>query len=720
MAKESSSRPEPATSLARERAAGTSESTPDSVSIAATPDTATAVSASAATAEEPSGGVTPRVIALCLGLAVFFGYIIPIIDLKTLNTFLGAAHLPPGAIAALLVLLLVVNPLLKLLSERAAFTRNETLVVYITCLFSVLVPGHGAENFFVTNVIGPFYYATRENKWLEFLEPHLRPWFSPALADGGKYGTVGQYAVHGWYTGLREGEAIPWGAWLLPLVMWGSFIFVSYIMLGCLSVMLRAQWAEREALAFPLLRLPLELTEDLDHPEQGAVGSFFRNPLMWIGFAIAMFIQLTNGLNLYFPDVPLVPLNIDTSKMFTEPPWNQLGWVPMQVYPIAVGITYLLTSEVSFSLWFFYWFIKFQFIAAYYSGFMPNTLPSAIGSTSGAKTFVAYQQVGCYLAYVAIVLWTGREHFRHVARRALGRARATASEKDEALSYPVAFWGFVLSFAFMVGWGVAAGLSWHLSLLLWTTYLVIAIALTRVVVEGGLLFVQQGWTPLGTYAQLVNSGPGHWLLPAQSLPPAAIVQGAMITDLRAFIMPSFIQGFKLAHDRKINAKRLLALIFAVTFITLTMSLWMNVRLGYEHGGLQLDPWFAGGGAQAPARVATDLIRGTRDATWTNALWLGAGVLLTYGMMLARTRFLWFPLHPIGFLMSLTYPMNGLWFSVFLGWLCKVMITRFGGTDTYRKTTPMFLGLALGDVAMMLFWLLIDAWQARTGHKLMPS
>jgi hypothetical protein len=49
-----------------------------------------------------------------------------------------------------------------------------------------------------------------------------------------------------------------------------------------------------------------------------------------------------------------------------------------------------------------------------------------------------------------------------------------------------------------------------------------------------------------------------------------------------------------------------------------------------------------------------------------------------------------------------------------------MITRFGGSDTYRKTTPLFLGVALGDVAMMLFWLIIDGWQGHVGHKLMPG
>ncbi|MDF2439450.1 MAG: hypothetical protein JWN98_434 [Abditibacteriota bacterium] len=49
--------------------------------------------------------------------------------------------------------------------------------------------------------------------------------------------------------------------------------------------------------------------------------------------------------------------------------------------------------------------------------------------------------------------------------------------------------------------------------------------------------------------------------------------------------------------------------------------------------------------------------------------------------------------------------------------CKVLSTRFGGAETYRKTTPAFLGLALGDIAMILFWLLPGGWQGRTMHHL---
>ncbi|MGI8756704.1 MAG: DUF6785 family protein [Acidimicrobiales bacterium] len=94
-------------------------------------------------------GVTPRVVALCLALAVVFGYALPVIDYKLSNTFLGAAHLPPGAIGVLLALVLVVNPLLRFFGK--SLSRNEALTVYITCLFSSLVPGHGSENFLIPN-----------------------------------------------------------------------------------------------------------------------------------------------------------------------------------------------------------------------------------------------------------------------------------------------------------------------------------------------------------------------------------------------------------------------------------------------------------------------------------------------------------------------------------------------------------------------------------------
>jgi hypothetical protein len=59
-----------------------------------------------------------------------------------------------------------------------------------------------------------------------------------------------------------------------------------------------------------------------------------------------------------------MPLNINTAALFVEAPWNQLGDIPIRIFPIMVGITYLLTSEISFSLCVFYWLFKMQYVLA--------------------------------------------------------------------------------------------------------------------------------------------------------------------------------------------------------------------------------------------------------------------------------------------------------------------------------------------------------------------
>jgi hypothetical protein len=137
---------------------------------------------------------------------------------ETLN--LGGAHLPPCAIGVLLFLL-ALNPLLKVAGKRWAFSRAEVLTIYITCLFSCLIPGHGGENYFVSSLVGSFYYASPENKWLEFLKV-LPNWFSPALQNPD--------VARGWQEGA--GGVVPWSAWLVPLLMWSTLTFALYTMLG--------------------------------------------------------------------------------------------------------------------------------------------------------------------------------------------------------------------------------------------------------------------------------------------------------------------------------------------------------------------------------------------------------------------------------------------------------------------------------------------------------
>jgi hypothetical protein len=233
--------------------------------------------------------------------------------------------------------------------------------------------------------------------------------------------------------------------------------------------------------------------------KSGIVGRFFSDSKMWLGFGLAVVIQGLNGLNTYFSDVPAVALEIPTGPLFTEAPWNQIGGLTLRVWPIVLGVSYLLTAEISFSLWAFFLFHKAQLVMAYYIGYPAGTLPSPTWARGFSKSFIAYQQFGAYFGYVAIILWTAREHLKWIFRRAFGREKALPGEEREALSYPTAFWGMVLAFVFIVAWTTASGVRGDISVLLWVTYLVLAIGLARVVVEAGLIFVHTGWGPLGLW-----------------------------------------------------------------------------------------------------------------------------------------------------------------------------------------------------------------------------
>ena len=657
-------------------------------------------------------------VVLCLLLAAVFGYALPVIDFKLYNTFLGATHLPPGALGVLFLLVIVVNPLLRLISKRLAFSREESLTVYITCLFSSLVPGHGTENLIIPAIMTPFYYATRSNKWLEWLVPYVKPWMTPALNANGSTNTE---VLQGWYQGLPAGQQIPWGAWLMPLAVWMTMVLVSYYMMACLSVILRRQWAQNEALAFPLLRLPLEMVDTSTSARRGEnVPSFWRNGLMWAGFSVSFFIQLTRGLHVYYPEyVPDFPLYLDFGPYLSEPPWNQMDGIYLEIFPIAIGITYLLSSEVALSLWTGYWFIKLQYVIGYFAGYRTSALPGS--DFSYGKAFAFFQVQGAYWMYLLLLMWTAREHLRHVFLRGIGRVKAREDEREEMMSYPRAFWGFVASVAILTTFAVVAGVRLDIALTMWVLYLIFAIVLTRIAVEGGLLFLLHDSQPLGTIARLLPGGGAGWLSLQNGLAPAALIQGGFIVHMRGFILPSFLHSFKLAHDQKISPRPLGWLLAGVIFISVVVSWITCVRLGYDNGALSLTN---GGWVTGLAQRSITFIRAMTNTPQTstsfNIFWFAFGGLVTFLTMFARARLSWFPFHPAGYLMSLTWPGTALWASIFIGWLVKTLILRFGGPDTYRRATPFFLGLALGDVASIFLWLAIDGWQGRTLHLLMPN
>ena len=74
------------------------------------------------------------------------------------------------------------------------------------------------------------------------------------------------------------------------------------------------------------------------------------------------------------------------------------------------------------------------------------------------------------------------------------------------------------------------------------------------------------------------------------------------------------------------------------------------------------------------------------------------------------------MHPLGFATGTFYTLNHVWFSVFLAWLLKSTILKYGGASLYRKTRPFFLGLILGQISVAGLWIVIDFFTGMVGNQ----
>src|SRR5438132_12820619 len=89
---------------------------------------------------------------------------------------------------------------------------------------------------------------------------------------------------------------VPWGAWVGPGLLWLGFFLALWWTMYCMMALFYRAWSEDERLSFPLVSLPMEMTGN-----EAGVSSFFRNPVMWMGFGISAVYNLVNIFHAIYP-----------------------------------------------------------------------------------------------------------------------------------------------------------------------------------------------------------------------------------------------------------------------------------------------------------------------------------------------------------------------------------------------------------------------------------
>ena len=352
-----------------------------------------------------NAGVTLRAVILGLILIPANSYFIManyINHIKTLPTTLALIY---NVIITLMAVILL-NFLLKRFLPRFAFKQGELLTVYVMLSISSALSGHDMMQTVVPTIPNAFWFATPENEWQQLFWRYLPSWL--VLDD--------LASVQDFYYGESTFYTQRYlQAWLRPILWWTVLLTVLIWVMLCLDVLLRKQWIERERLTFPIVQLPLEMAR----PD----GRLFKSRMMWLGFAIAGGIDLINGLHVFFPVFLEIPTrSAEISHYFTEKPWNAMEWTPSYILPFGLGLGFLMSLEISFSLWFFYLFWKGQ-----------RVLGTALGMTSlPGFPFNNPQGMGSYLALICFALFGGRRYFSAIFRDLF---RNGQGKKKEPMTY---------------------------------------------------------------------------------------------------------------------------------------------------------------------------------------------------------------------------------------------------------------------------------------------
>lgn len=643
------------------------------------------------------GGMSRRALLIGLAAVVVIGLATPYSDLVMRGTWVGLTAFPINALFVLIAVVGVLNTLLRRLGK--GLTRGELLLIYSMSLVAGGIPSFGLTGLLIPYIAGPFYFARPENRYEQVLHPLLPSWLHPQS----------QYAIVKLYEGLREGERLPWADWVGPLLVWTLLAFLMYLAFFCLTTLLRKRWVDDEKLVFPLLQLPVELCtyETAAGPSRHPLPGLLRDPVMWLFFALPFSIHLMNGLHYYVPAVPTVNVHqINLGQHLTRP-WNAMNPLYLRTLFSIIGLAYLLPSELSFSLWFFYFFFLLQTVAANALG-----LPMRGVQAYGTKELVAHQMWGGILTSAVLSLVAGRERLGQIVQQALGR-RHDLPDHDEPLSYRMALYGLGLSLLGLGLWGAAAGAQFAAVIVLMILFFLSHIVAVRLVCEGGMLYVQHPFRPFN----MLLAGFGSRGLGPHNVAILAYLDHLWMVDNRSPLMPGIMQSMKLA-DQGPLPRRPLATALAVSIVLAVLSSYGSyLRLMYVHGGSTLHEWFTTYYTRnLYSNWTMQLLESGEPARLTSFLTMAAGAVSLTALTYLHHTFLWWPLHPIGYLMGASWPMINFWFPVLVGWLCKTVILHYGGPRVYRRLVPGFLGLVLAEFTAAGLWVVVDFFAGVRGHE----
>ena len=585
------------------------------------------------------------------------------------------------------VVILLANALVRRWRKQWTLQPGELATIVIMGLAATGIP-----TFIVGTLLAiissPYYGATPENDWAGNIHPYLPEWIFPHDNSGD--------AMRWFYEGLPKGQAIPFDVWIGPLFWMLSLILTVYFVCFCLVVVFRRQWAVHERLVFPLMEMPRLLIDDGGR-------TILRSKGFWFGVAIPLGMILFNLIGSFYIGFPKLEFTQAVTLQFSR----DFPAISLMLYFPVIGFMYLVSTSVSFSIVFFYLLAVMQEGVTNRIGY-DVTRPDAY--VWGMQS-LSWQAWGGFVAMVALSLWMGRRHLGEVMRQVF-RGQQTIDDSEEMVSYRTAVYGFLIGLVYILGWLWKSGMDLHIAVLFIFGVLVAYYGVTRLVVQAGVYFLGP---PVGAQAftlAITGTSIGGRNLVALG------ISYAWFGDVQSLFMPAAAHGARLSEIYRIRRSMAWALGLAavVGFIT---CLYFVLSLCYQYGAGNFGSWYFVAGGGAGGMAYDGVIRHFNEpwpTDWNKLSYFGIGIVSYALLAVLQYRFHWWPLHPIGITLAPLWMTRLIVFSIFLAWLCKSSIMRYGGISAYRDARPFFMGLIGGYFLGVGVSYLVDVfWFMGEGH-----
>jgi hypothetical protein len=585
-------------------------------------------------------------------------------------------------VVLILVLVALANLAVRRVRPSLALNRAELVIVYVMLTVSTSMMSHDMLQVLISMMTSGYWFATPQNRWEQMLDGTTPSWL--VISD--------QEVLYGYWNGnttLYQRAII--AAWIHPFLWWLGFLVVLVFVLTCISVLFRPLWSDRERLTFPIIQLPLELT----NPET----TLFRSPLMWIGFGIGAFVNILNGLAYIFPSVPSIPLYIDLSSFIRNDPWTGSGWFPMTFNPSIIGLGFLMPLDMLFSCVFFYLYWKVMFVIARASGVSQGY--GWGGPSSSIFPWANEQMFGGFIAIALGSVLVGRQYFKQVWRRVLARP-SEVDDAEEGMSFRTAFAGSLVGVGLLIAFAIHGGLNPFLAIGFFVIYFLLAVAVARVRAEFG--------SPVHDFH---FAGPDYtltYLLGTMNLRQHDM---GMLHQLywfnrayRAHPVATTIEGVQMSARARFSGRAIVFAILLAVVVSVTTGFWGWLYCGYRYGATSTwgygANWF---GEEAYNRLHS-WIENPQPANLTAPFAMAGGFAISLLLAAARTRFVGFPLHPVAYALSASWSINWVWMPMLIAWIIKSAVLRYGGLRLYRRALPFFFGLILGESMPGCAWSLV--------------